>query len=268
MKLLSYGDPPLLVAMGVDAAVVSCPATSEGIKALPGQVMKARDAGLVCECVGSDWDLVEKTIAAPGLMDTVIAMLDEMATLALLDLVVSCGLTKLEELSSDERDTYQTRYVEHLGRMYRHAQELGLHVCLHTSVMPGLYLNDVAAWDRWLERFPMEANSILLCVGCTRSAGLDTLELIDHWLDRIRVVHIRNVVGRFDEGTARDVRVDNGELDLVSVFEKLDAVGFEGAVMPEHFPKFPCDNGTVVSQGFSLGYCRALMQAALSRREG
>jgi len=264
MQLLSYGDPALLVAMGVESAVVSCPATPDGIKALAGQVKRARDAGLVCDCVGSDWVLIEKTIDDPALMDTVMAMLDEMSALGLSDLMISCGLKKFEDFPNDERNTYETRYVEHVGRMYERAQELGLHVCLHSSVMPGLFLKDVPTWDEWLARFPMEANSILLCVGCTQSAGLDTLELIDHWLDRIRVVHIRNVVGSFKDGTAKDVRIDSGELDLVSVFKKLDAVGFQGAVMPEHFPQFPCDNGTIVSQGFSLGYCRAMMQAAAS----
>jgi len=262
MRLASMGDPGLLKAMGVGSIVIGCETTGEGIAALRSSVGDARRAELRVEAVMPEWGIVEKTIENPALLQNVMALLDVMSELGVSDLHASCGLRNLRGLSPAERRTYRTRYAEHLGKLYERAQQLGLRVCLHTSVMPGIYLEDVETVDRWLADFPMEANGLLLCVGCTESAGLDTIALIDRWFARIRAVHIRNVVGRFDDKTAKDVRLDSGTLRLPAVFEKLAAVGYRGVVMPEHFPEFPCENGRVASQAFSLGYCRALLQAA------
>ena len=235
--------------------------TPENVGAFGEQAKKARDHGLVCRCIYPDWNLVEKTIDDPRYMDTVMVLFDELSKHGLTDLFVSCGLRKLDALCGTERETYEKRFVEHLGRMYEHAQQLGLHICLHSSLMPWVYLRDVAAWDRWLSDFPMQANSIVLCLGCTESAGLDALELIEKWHRRIRAVHIRNVVGRFKNHSHKDVRLDSGTLDLPPVFEKLRRVDFQGSIIPEHFPEVPCTGGLLVSQAFALGYCRALIQA-------
>lgn len=262
MKLVSFGAPELLSAMGVESVAVGCKMDHESIAALADQVHRAREQGLECDYVGTDWNMIEKTIDDPSLVDTVLFLLDTMAEHGLTDLMVSCGLKRIDTMPDDERRTYTTRYVDHMARIYARADELGRHVDLHSSIMPGIFLDSVEAWDRWFERFPAKSNAMLLCVGCTQSAELETQPLIDRWFDRIRVVHMRNVTGAFRTGDARDVRIDSGALDLPSVFGKLAAASYKGAVMPEHFPEFPCENGMVVSQGFSLGYCRGLIQAA------
>ncbi len=271
MLLTGQGDPALLKAMGVDGVVLGCApgvygdelgtvVTPENVSVFAEEAKKARDCGLVCECIYPDWNLIEKTIDDPGYMDTVMALFDKLSKHGLRDLFVSCGLRKLDTLSRTERKTYEKRFVEHLGRMYEHAEPLGLHICLHSSLMPWVYLRDVEAWDRWLSRFPMEANSIVLCLGCTESAGLDAPELIERWHARIRAVHVRNVVGRFKDRSHKDVRIDCGTLSLPPVFEKLYRVGFQGSIIPEHFPELPCTDGLLVSQAFALGHCRALIQ--------
>lgn len=262
MRLCSIGDPPLLKAMGLDGVVLCCKATPGDIGALAEQARKAQDYGLKVEAVMPEWGLIEQTIQDPDHVDNVLALLDEMARLGLSDLHTSCGLTLLDSLSEDRRRTYRSLYSQHLGQIYERATALGLYVGLHHTLRPGIHLGSVDVVDQWLARFPMDANAILLCVGCTESAGLDTLALIDKWLPRIRAVHIRNVVGSFADDTARDVRLDSGTLDMPSVFRKLAAVGYDGPVMPEHFPELPCDNGRTVSQAFALGHCRALIQAS------
>ncbi len=271
MLLASQGDPALLKAMGVEAVVLGCApgvygdelgttVTPENIGAFAQQARKARDCGLVCQSIYPDWNLIEKTIDRPGYLDTVMVLFDELSKHGLTDLFVSCGLRDLDALCQAERKTYEKRFVEHLDRIYEHAEQLGLHVCLHSSLMPWIYLQNVDAWDRWLGEFPVEANSIVLCLGCTESAGLDAVELIGKWHRRIRAVHVRNVVGRFEDRSHKDVRLDCGTLDLPPVFEKLSRVGFQGSIIPEHFPEFPCTDGPLVSQAFALGYCRALIQ--------
>ena len=267
--------------MGVDGVVLGCPpggrgqelgtvVTSENVDRFARQAHEARDHGLACEWVYPDWNLIEKTIDDPRCLNTVRKLFDALAEHGLSDLLVSCGLRNLEALSAADRATYKRRFAEHLDMLYRHAEPLGLHLCLHTSLMPWVYLRDVEAWDRWFREFPCEANSIVLCLGCTESAGLDALELIGKWNPRIRAVHVRNVVGRFENRTHEDVRLDGGTLALPPVFDKLARLDFRGAVIPEHFPELPCAEGLSVSRAFALGYTRALIQVqrtSLSDRE-
>jgi len=69
------------------------------------------------------------------------------------------------------------------------------------------------------------------------------------------------VVGRFKDRTHTDVRLDDGTLDLPRVFDNLARLDFQGAIIPEHFPEFPCTDGLPVSCAFALGYSHALIQA-------
>lgn len=224
------------------------------------QASRARDCGLVCQSIYPDWNLVEKTINEPTYVDQVLPLLDELATHGLVDIFVSCGLRNIKDLTNDDRRTYESRFVANLTRIYEHAEQLGLHVCLHASLMPWIFLRDVAAWDRWHRMIPLNSNAMILCLGCVASAGIPAVERVERWHTRIRAVHVRNVQGSFADRTHRDVRVDCGILELPPVFAALKRIGFQGSVIPEHFPEFPCEQGLQTSKAFSLGYCRALMQ--------
>jgi hypothetical protein len=272
MYLANPGDPLLLPAMGVQGVVLgSAPGangeelgtvvTPENVALFVRQAQHARDQGLLCRWIYPDWRLVEKVVDDDGYLDRITAVLEALAEHGLTDLFVSCGLRPVERLSPKERECYQDRFRTQLGRLYRRADDLGLYVCLHSSLMPWIFLCDPDAWDRWLADLPSPANSILLCLGCVGSAGLDAADLIGRWKQRVRAVHIRNVVGSFHDRSHRDVRVDCGTLDLPRIFSELSAAGFEGPLIPEHFPDLPGDGGHRISQAFALGYCRGLIQA-------
>ena len=271
MRLVNDGNPALLKAMGVDGVVLGCAPgvqgeelgtviTTENVNHFGQLAREARDHGMVCESVYPDWNLIEKTIDDPAYLGAVKVVFDRLAEHGLTDLLISCGLRSLDALSEDQRNTYERRFVNHLGELYRHAESLGLRLCLHTSLMPWIYLNSVNAWDQWFRQFPTQANCIVLCLGCAESAKLDSQNLIEKWRERIRAVHVRNIEGRFDDRSHEDVRLDSGALDLPGVFECLARVDYQWAIIPEHFPEFPCDEGMLVSQAFALGYCRALIQ--------
>lgn len=271
MLLVNDGDPKLLKAMGVDGVVLGhAPGVHgdelgtivdrENLSEFVEQAARARDCGLVCQSIYPDWNLVEKTINDPAYVDTVLALSDDLVKHGLTDVFVSCGLRDLENLGSDERREYEKRFIQNLARIYEHADEIGMHICLHASLMPWIYLRDVTAWEQWLARFPHAANAMILCLGCTESAGVSALERIEAWHSRIRAVHVRNVKGRFAELSHKDVRLDCGTLDLPPVFERLKKVNFQGSIIPEHFPEFPGEQGMLTSKSFALGYCRALIQ--------
>jgi D-mannonate dehydratase len=270
--LVSDGDPALLKAMGLDGVILGCAPgvqgeelgtviTAENVDHFGRLAQEARDHGMVCESIYPDWNLVEKTIDDPDYLATVKSLFDGLARHGLTDLLISCGLRDLDALSEDHRNAYEHRFATHLAELYEHAESLGLRLCLHTSLMPWIYLNDIDAWDHWFQRFPTQANCIVLCLGCAESAGLDALRLVEKWHRRIRAVHVRNVEGRFHDSSHKDVRLDHGKLALPRAFESLARVDFQGAIIPEHFPEFPCTDGLLVSRAFALGYCRALIQA-------
>lgn len=271
MLLVNDGDPTLLKAMGVDGVVLGHAPGVYGdelgtvvdlnnLQSIVDQAARARDCGLVCQSIYPDWNLVEKMIDDPSYVDSVLALCDELAKHGLVDIFVSCGLRDVQNLGADEQREYEQRFVENLGRIYQHLEQLGMHLCLHASLMPWIVLRDVAAWDRWHAMFPSTANAMILCLGCTESAGLCAVERIEHWRTRIRAVHVRNVQGSFAERSHQDVRLDCGSLDLPPVFDQLRKVNFQGSIIPEHFPEFPCELGLLVSKAFALGYCRAMMQ--------
>lgn len=272
LLLVNDGDPELLKAMGVDGIVlghspgvhgdeVGTVVNRDNLPVFIQQAERARDCGLVCQSIYPDWNLVEKTIDDPSYVDQVLALCDELASHGLIDLFVSCGLRNVESLSHEERQIYEKRFVANLTRIYEHAEPLGLHVCLHASLMPWIFLRDVAAWDRWHERIPLKSNAMILCLGCVASAGISATERVERWHSRVRAVHVRNVQGNFADRSHRDMRVDCGILELPPVFVKLKEIGFQGSIIPEHFPDFPGDQGFQSSKAFALGYCRALMQS-------
>ena len=272
MHLVNDGDPALLKAMGVEGVILGRAPGVEGdelgtvvtaanVDQFGQLAQEARDEGLVCNSIYPDWHLVEKTIDDASYLDSVKSVLDGLASHGLTDLLVSCGLRDLGALSQEDRHQYESRFVTTLGELYEHAEPLGLRLCLHTSLMPWIYLNDAAAWDRWFQRFATGANCMVLCLGCTESAELDAQNLIRKWRQRVRAVHVRNVQGRFCDRSHRDVRLDEGRLSLPRVFASLSEVGYRGAIIPEHFPELPCSGGRLASRAFALGYCRALIQS-------
>ena len=86
--------------------------------------------------------------------------------------------------------------------------------------------------------------------------------VIDDYTYASDSVHVRNVVGRFEDRSHQDVRLDSGTLDLPRVFRTLARLDFQGWIIPEHFPTFPCQEGSLAGRAFSVGYCRGLIQAS------
>ena len=76
-------------------------------------------------------------------------------------------------------------------------------------------------------------------------------------------VHFRNIRGgflRFDE-----VFPDEGDIDMVAAIRTYRAVGYDGALIPDHVPQSPLDTRQRRSAwAFCFGYLRALIQAVES----
>ena len=77
---------------------------------------------------------------------------------------------------------------------------------------------------------------------------------------KLFTVHFRNVTGplpRFAE-----TFIDNGYLDMASVMNTLQDVGFDGLAIPDHFPQLAGDGDGRASLAYSVGYMRGLLHQA------
>jgi len=163
------------------------------------------------------------------------------------------------------------------------ARETGIRLAFHPNDPPlPVYrgveqlLTTVDAQAELLERYDDPQLGLTFCCGTMQESGGDVVEGIRRYgrQGKLFHVHFRNVRGtvpRFQE-----VFQDEGDYDPVEVMRALYQVGFEGYVIADHLPGLAVDmekpptfllhgmkTGTRdVAHGWSVGYLRALVQAA------
>ncbi len=116
------------------------------------------------------------------------------------------------------------------------------------------------------------SNAMTLCVGCFAERGCDIPELVRRFSARIGFVHVRDVRGTLDDFI--ETFPDDGQTDLLAVFQELRRVGYTGYVRSDHAPLLATDeaatNDGYAMQGhiFAIGYLRGLLQAVERAGEG
>ena len=149
------------------------------------------------------------------------------------------------------------------------AEELGVLIGIHPDDPPLLALGGVprcifSSFDGYARALEI-ANSpnvgMCLCVGCWLEGGAgmgrDVLETIRHFgkQGKIFKVHFRNVdapLPHFVESF-----INNGYMDMRPVLQELQAVGFEGIMMPDHAPQI--GGNDQIGIAYSIGYMQALL---------
>lgn len=155
------------------------------------------------------------------------------------------------------------------------AEAAGVRLALHPDDPPlsplcGLerIMGSEESFDRLLAMSSSPANAITFCVGCFAEMGADVVGLIERYHDRIPYVHIRDIAGTVQDFV--ETFPDDGQTDIVAVFRKLHATGFDGYVRSDHAPQLASDPGDPDTpegygmQGhiFAMGYLRGLEQAS------
>ena len=74
----------------------------------------------------------------------------------------------------------------------------------------------------------------------------------------------RNDIRMFAEVNGRPARlfIDNGYLDMYEVVRTLVEVGFDGLMIPDHWPELTGDSVGHAGLAYSIGYMRALLERA------
>jgi mannonate dehydratase len=112
---------------------------------------------------------------------------------------------------------------------------------------------------------------VSLCLGCWLEGGSymgkDALETIRYFgsQKRIWIVDFRNVSAPIPEGGFVETYMDAGYMNMFRVMRTLREVDYDGVVWSDHLPEMV--GGRHAAEGYSVGYLRALVQAANTEAE-
>ncbi len=172
------------------------------------------------------------------------------------------------EMTDEERWEHFRYFIQ---RVIPVAESEGVKMALHPDDPPispiagaAYIFREVSAFQRALELAPSPSNGLLFCQGCyAEMLGRGVLDAIRHFgnLGKVFYVHFRNVVGsvpRFHEAF-----MDTGDINMVEALRAWKEVGFDGPIMPDHYPIIIGDSPYQHrSRAYAIGYMRALLEAA------
>lgn len=117
-------------------------------------------------------------------------------------------------------------------------------------------------YDELFDKFPTPYCTVQFCQGTFTEMGVDIYSTIKHFVNRGRIayVHLRNVRGIVPKYS--EVIIDEGDVDMAKALLCYHKGGYEGALIPDHYPTFADAQGSHATVAYSIGYIRGLMKAA------
>ena len=164
------------------------------------------------------------------------------------------------------------------------AEEANVRLALHPNDPPapvsrgsGQIMSTLEGWKKFTDIIPSPFNGITFDCGVTKELGHDPVEVCRYFgqRDQINHVHFRNVVSRVPNLDYTEVWIDEGQVDMFAVMSELVRQKYPRLIYPEHPPvndadtEFPFDGisaTTYTGFAYTVGYARAMMQAALSNQ--
>ena len=136
-------------------------------------------------------------------------------------------------------------------------------------------MSTVEGWKKFTDIVPSPYNGITFDCGVTKELGHDPVEVCRYFGERgqINHVHFRNVISRVPNLDYTEVWIDEGQVDMFAVMSELVRQKYPRLIYPEHPPvndsdtEFPFDGisaTTYTGFAYTVGYARAMMQAAIS----
>lgn len=135
----------------------------------------------------------------------------------------------------------------------------------HLLGVPRLFA-DIAGLSRAMRHFDSPFWGILFCVGTWAEGGtamgMELCEAIRFFAERGKLftVHLRNVTSPLP--AFAETFLDNGYVDMAEVMHTLVDTGFDGLVIPDHFPALTGDAEGRASLAYALGVMRGLLSSA------
>lgn len=169
------------------------------------------------------------------------------------------------------REAMRANLARFLETVLPVAEKHGIKLAMHPddppkSPMGKLHriMSTVEDFEWLLDLSDSPSNGLTLCIGCFAEMGCDVTEIIERFKERLYFVHFRNISGEIDDFV--ETFPDDGDLNLARILRKLDDIGYEGCMRPDHAPSLSGENVEMEGYGFqghifTLGYIRGLMDA-------
>ena len=116
--------------------------------------------------------------------------------------------------------------------------------------------------ERLLDRYADPGVGLLFCLGTLQESGADMTAALRRFgtQGKLFAIHFRNVRGTVPR--YHEVFPDEGDFDAAEQMRVLHQVGFDGYIMPDHYPGVLGDTpDNDLARAWCLGYLRALIQA-------
>ena len=156
-----------------------------------------------------------------------------------------------------------------MERLLPVAREAGLRIALHPNDPPlPVYrgveqpFNTPEGLDEMLQRYDEPNVGLIFCLGTMQESGADMPAALRRFgqAGKLFLIHFRNVRGTVPR--YQEVFQDEGDYDSVAQMRTLHEVGYDGYVMPDHYPLLTGDNQNHdMARAWCVGYLRALIQA-------
>ena len=169
----------------------------------------------------------------------------------------------------DEKEMW-ARFLYFARPIVEAAEKANIRLSMHPNDPPVPVMRGVArifhhtdGLRRLLKEIPSPVNGITFCQGTITEMGVDVLKEIRYFgkRGRIHLVHFRSVRGTVPRYT--EVFIDEGDVDMLEAMKTFREVGYTGPFVSDHTPRVEGDTPWGhIGRAFSLGYMRALVQAA------
>lgn len=138
------------------------------------------------------------------------------------------------------------------------AREAGTKLATHSPWPPRVGLWGAREYDSLFDAVPAPENGMIFCFGCMAMTGYDVREVLARYIDRIFMVHVRDVVIHPD-GQVDEVFPGTGQVRPDTAIALLHQLGYRGAIAPEHLPRVFGERKNEISMAWAAGYCHAAL---------
>jgi sugar phosphate isomerase/epimerase len=143
-------------------------------------------------------------------------------------------------------------------RAVRSARQAGTKLATHSPWPPAKGLWGAREYTSLFDAVPAPENGMIFCFGCMAMRGDDVRAVLAPFIERIFMVHVRDVVIHPD-GQVDEVFPGTGQVRPDTAIAALHALGYRGALAPEHLPRVFDERKNEIAMAWAVGYCRAAL---------
>jgi sugar phosphate isomerase/epimerase len=160
--------------------------------------------------------------------------------------------------SPDEAAAQFALNCQFYERATNHARQAGTKLATHSPWPPAKGLWGAREYTSLFDAVPAPENGMIFCFGCMALRGDDVRAVLAPFIERICMVHVRDVVIHPD-GRVDEVFPGTGQVRPDTAIAALHALGYRGPLAPEHLPRVFDERKNEIAMAWAVGYCRAAL---------